>query len=88
MKVIETEGTTLRCDADGDPLPELEWQKDGVLLTTTAQAVFRDNKKGLTLKQLRKEDSGLYECVAKNTVGKETTATSLIVLGMIFRIFN
>jgi len=34
---------------------------------------------GLTLEQIRREDSGKYECVATNIVTSVVTATQLIV---------
>ena len=82
VDVAKAQGTTLHCDAGGDPPPELEWRKNGVPLKTTMQIAFHNNKKELILQHLRKEDSGLFECEARNTEGKVTTVTSLRVVGM------
>ena len=82
MNVAQTQGAALNCDAAGDPPPELEWRKDGLPLESTERISFQKNRQILILEQLRREDSGSYQCVATNTVGNVTTATNLSIFGM------
>ena len=52
---------TLNCSATGNPRPVISWKRQGALLP-----VGRSQRKGevLTLRDLRREDAGIYICVA------------------------
>ncbi|KZC09696.1 Protein sidekick [Dufourea novaeangliae] len=54
----------LQCQARGYPQPKYKWFKDGVPLTNelTSEPYFR-------IQSTRREDAGVYHCVATNDVG-------------------
>uniref|UniRef100_A0A5S6QIA4 Protein turtle n=1 Tax=Trichuris muris TaxID=70415 RepID=A0A5S6QIA4_TRIMR len=63
---------TLTCEATGNPLPEIQWKKDGRLLSTTNQ---RDHSNvtsaQLFTKKLQLVDKGTYSCTASNALASE-----------------
>ena len=86
--VAEAQGQSavLHCRAAGDPKPELKWRKDGVPLESSKRIIFHSKKEILFLKQLRREDSGLYQCLAWNIVGNVTSTTNINVFGMFYQV--
>jgi len=52
---------TLNCSATGDPPPVISWKRQGAILP-----VGRSQRKGetLILRDLRRQDAGIYICVA------------------------
>ena len=57
---------TLNCSATGDPRPVISWKRQGAALPVGR--IYRTNK-GLTIRDLREEDSGIYVCVATGGSG-------------------
>ena len=62
-KIVYGEGETLtlNCSAEGDPQPVISWRREGGQLPRD-RTVMTDGL--LTIKDLRKEDAGVYVCVA------------------------
>ncbi|XP_076288638.1 sidekick cell adhesion molecule isoform X2 [Lasioglossum baleicum] len=63
--ILSEKGTKfLECQARGYPQPKYKWFKDGVPLTNelTSEPYFR-------IQSTRREDAGVYYCVATNDVG-------------------
>ena len=56
---------TLTCNASGDPLPEVIWNKEGQALR-----LFNVTGPVLHLVNVTREDVGSYKCTAKNKVGE------------------
>ena len=52
---------TLTCSATGDPRPVISWKRQGAVLP--AGRIDRRNH-GLIIRDLRKQDAGIYICVA------------------------
>ncbi|XP_017345303.2 roundabout homolog 1 [Ictalurus punctatus] len=64
----------------GHPEPNITWRKDGILINTTDEHYTELNGK-LIIAPARKQDSGVYICVASNIVGvRESRAARLTVL--------
>ncbi|KAF4081995.1 hypothetical protein AMELA_G00146710 [Ameiurus melas] len=64
----------------GQPEPNITWKKDGILINTTDEHYTELNGK-LIIAPARKQDSGVYICVASNIVGvRESRAARLTVL--------
>jgi len=68
--VVEGNGTTLFCNATGNPPPSIAWTKQGSITVLSSSET-------LTLTNLMREDNGaVYRCKVKNNVGSaEATAT-------------
>ena len=52
---------TLKCGATGDPRPVISWKREGAALPVGRSHVTND---ALVLTDLKKEDAGIYMCVA------------------------
>ncbi|XP_037403459.1 roundabout homolog 1 isoform X2 [Pygocentrus nattereri] len=64
----------------GHPEPNVFWKKDGILINTTDEHYTELNGK-LIIAPARKQDSGVYVCVASNIVGvRESNAAMLSVM--------
>ena len=79
--VSRNEPVTLNCKVNGDPEPNVEWYKDGELVTTAREdprshkILLPDN--GLfflrALHSKKEKDSGQYWCKASNIAGTVTS---------------
>nr|XP_033781983.1 leucine-rich repeats and immunoglobulin-like domains protein 1 isoform X3 [Geotrypetes seraphini] len=73
----------LECAAEGHPLPEIAWQKDGGTDFPAARErrmhVMPDDDV-LFIMEVKIEDMGVYSCSAQNTAGSVTANASLTVL--------
>ena len=76
--VTPKELTTFRetCQAVGFPPPVLSWTRLGMPLPVGKTEVKDDS---LTIRDVRPADSGLYECVAKNSVGTKKAKMNVVV---------
>ena len=64
---------TLKCNASGDPHPNINWTKDGV-------PVNQFNASGylLHLIKVTRKDAGSYRCTANNGYGQDATNVSIV----------
>ena len=66
---------TLFCNASGNPLPKITWTIDGNSVDTSNS--FRMNLfcegEQLTVKNVSRRNSGVYRCVAENSIGNVTS---------------
>lgn len=72
------ERSTLRefCQAEGFPLPVINWTRSGMPLPVGKTKV-KDGS--LTIKNLSPADSGLYECVATNSMGTKKAKMNVVL---------
>ena len=64
------------CQAEGYPPPKLTW----IRLVSSLPVGKTDVKEGrLTIRNLRPVDSGLYQCVATNSMGSKKATMNLFV---------
>ena len=68
---------TLNCSAEGDPQPVISWRREGGQLPRD-RTVMTDGS--LTIKDLRKEDEGVYVCVATSSAVSDVEAQTTVVL--------
>lgn len=69
----------LPCTASGYPIPAIRWLKDGRPLP--ADNRWTNRITGLTISDLRTEDSGTYICEVTNTFGSAEATGTLTVIG-------
>ncbi|XP_019904244.2 roundabout homolog 1 isoform X2 [Esox lucius] len=81
MEVAVGEVVVMNCSPPmGHPEPNVTWRKDGVPIHNTDQHYTELNGK-LIIAPAQKNDSGMYICVASNTIGvRESRAARLSVL--------
>lgn len=72
----------LICNLSGSPTPKVEWFKDGRSVDTDrVQLTFRAGVCTLEIFNARIEDAGIYQCVASNSLGEDTTECVVTVQG-------
>ncbi|KAM7434953.1 hypothetical protein ABFA07_015053 [Porites harrisoni] len=64
------------CQAEGFPRPIINWRRVGMSLPAGKTEV---NQGILTIKNLTPADSGLYECIATNSVGTKRARINVVV---------
>lgn len=57
------------CAVNGIPPPSIMWFKNNETLVEDSGIVLKDGNKTLTIRRVRKEDGGLYTCLACNVLG-------------------
>ncbi|XP_034109415.1 obscurin isoform X3 [Drosophila albomicans] len=59
-----------------NPMPEIVWSKDGVLLAPSERLLMTCDGKhvGLTIKPVEAADSGVYSCLLANPLGEDTSS--------------
>uniref|UniRef100_A0A3Q3VUQ2 receptor protein-tyrosine kinase n=1 Tax=Mola mola TaxID=94237 RepID=A0A3Q3VUQ2_MOLML len=70
----------LSCLAMGVPRPDIMWYKNGIPVKQ-GQGITLGDDGVLTIDRVKKDDEGVYECVAKNTEGDAKTSAVVTVLG-------
>ncbi|XP_016053048.1 PREDICTED: follistatin-related protein 4 [Miniopterus natalensis] len=72
---------SLRCHAEGIPMPRITWLKNGMDVSTqmSKQLSLLANGSELHIASVRYEDTGAYTCIAKNEVGVDEDISSLFI---------
>ena len=78
---------TLRCRAPrGDPEPRLRWTKDGQRLRASPPRISTDGGGAaagggvLVIREVGRQDAGLYVCVAWNVAGERRSSTAALTV--------
>lgn len=81
--VICGKSLALKCDVKGNPCPMIVWRKDSRIIGNTKdfRQTYQDVTAKLQINDVHKEDSGCYECVARNVYGAVSTKCSVVVEG-------
>lgn len=67
------------CEATGSPVPTVIWLKDGRELTPSERLTIARNK--VVVRDIGKEDAGIYVCSFKNTAGSVAHHIKLVIQG-------
>ncbi|KAJ8255109.1 hypothetical protein GJAV_G00201010 [Gymnothorax javanicus] len=70
----------LHCSAQGVPSPNITWYKVGHRVLQGPGITLAEDGL-LTIERVKKDDEGLYECLASNTIGEVKTAAVITVVG-------
>lgn len=72
---------SLRCHAEGIPMPRITWLKNGMDVSTqmSKQLSLLASGNELHIGSVRYEDTGAYTCIAKNEVGVDEDISSLFI---------
>lgn len=72
----------LSCDADGNQNPTLSWTRNGSPIGTSdnSSISISQGSKQLTITNVRRTDSGEYQCGANNSLGKTFSNVALLVV--------
>ncbi|KAM6370322.1 neurofascin isoform 9-T12 [Pluvialis apricaria] len=79
IKVIQNNRTRLDCPFFGSPIPTLRWFKNGQGNTLDGGNYKAHENGSLEMNMARKEDQGIYTCVATNILGKAEAQVRLEV---------
>ncbi|NXC41374.1 NFASC protein, partial [Penelope pileata] len=79
IKVIQNNRTLLDCPFFGSPIPTLRWFKNGQGNTLDGGNYKAHENGSLEMSMARKEDQGIYTCVATNILGKAEAQVRLEV---------
>ena len=66
---IEGNNVTLSCNVDGNPVPTISWTRHGSPVSASGGISISDDKKQLTITNVKRTDNGNYRCVANNSLG-------------------
>ncbi|CAK6964637.1 LOW QUALITY PROTEIN: vascular endothelial growth factor receptor kdr-like [Scomber scombrus] len=70
----------LACIALGVPHPNITWYKNGIPVKE-GPGITLEETGNLTIERVKKDDEGLYECIASNAEGVAKTSAVVTVLG-------
>ena len=71
--VVEGENVTLRCNATGNPAPNITWTKDG-----SPTVLYQGETYSIV--NIQRQAAGDYTCTAWNGVGEKTNATAKVIV--------
>lgn len=80
---VRDQDVVIKCEAFAKPAPKYTWLRSGIVLGGTK---FQMVGGTLTIRNLVREDSGTYTCVAENNSGKIVASLKLHVLSKPFEI--
>ncbi|CAD6190527.1 unnamed protein product [Caenorhabditis auriculariae] len=69
----------LPCQASGKPVPRISWTRENELLDMKDNRYSQHSTGSLHIAELRKSDTGVYTCRAKNDEGESTWSAPLFV---------
>ena len=73
--VVQNQTASFQCSVQGNPLPEVTWQKvNGSVIRTGSNGA-------LVIRNAQHQDSGRYMCAGKNVLGQSHKDVQLVVEG-------
>ena len=90
--VDEGNMASFTCQADGEPLPTINWYFDGAPLNESDTAKYMTIERSmphanadiLTIRNVESSDVGTYTCIATNIISSDTSSGILTVNGEFF----
>ena len=83
LTVIDGQSVSLECQLNADPNPNILWYKDGRVLRPSIgyKQTFDGSVAKIEIREVFLDDTGMYECAAKNGHGEERCSCKLKVKG-------
>eukprot|EP00057_Strongylocentrotus_purpuratus_P016221 XP_011670695.1 PREDICTED: protein sax-3 [Strongylocentrotus purpuratus] len=82
LSVVEDDSAKFICHVEGRPTPTITWTFKGSVLTNRDKYTINETEGSLVINNVKKVDSGEYECRAENGEYHEATGSAtLTVLG-------
>uniref|UniRef100_A0AAR2IKJ4 receptor protein-tyrosine kinase n=1 Tax=Pygocentrus nattereri TaxID=42514 RepID=A0AAR2IKJ4_PYGNA len=81
QRVNVSDFATLVCEVSGTPNPTITWTKDNQTVIKGSGVILSESNRVLTIQRVKKEDSGLYTCMACNKQGCHFAQAKLTVDG-------
>lgn len=81
MLLNEGDDLQLHTTVEGNPLPEVEWYKDGTPIRRTERINITPagDRYSLTVRRLVAEDTGVFKCLAKSVAGTFSKSFTVVV---------
>lgn len=70
----------LECKVNGNPSPTITWLKNGYVMKRASGITLLYNN-SLMIERVKKDDEGLYECLANNEMGHTNTSAYITIRG-------
>ncbi|XP_043918409.1 vascular endothelial growth factor receptor 2 isoform X1 [Protopterus annectens] len=77
--VNASETLEITCNVSGVPTPRITWFKNNQTVLKDSGVVFLESNQTLTIQRVKKEDSGVYTCLACNDLGCSWTEATISV---------
>ena len=68
----EGDNVTLSCNVEGNPEPSISWTRDRSPVNASGRISISEDKRQLTITNLKRTDNGTYRCVGNNSLGNAT----------------
>ena len=80
MVVNETSIASFQCEAEGNLEPKVTWLKQNSSILANKRIV--PSRGGLMITDVKRQDEGMYTCVARNILGEMKSSAKLSVQGL------
>ena len=74
----EGDNLTLSCNTTGNPVAKISWTRNGTAVNSSGRISFSAVNKQLTITNVSRTDNGEYRCVARNSLGNDTSNTAKV----------
>ena len=81
VRFVKNKIAVLHCPAQGIPLPNITWLRDGVPLELDERMRMLMSGRQLELAMVRESDTASYTCIADNVAGSAKINYNLTVIG-------
>ena len=90
--VNETDSVNFTCQATGEPVPNIVWDLNGVMIDESDTSKYRIESRSinttttentLTVYNVTSYDEGTYTCNATNIIGSDESSGTLTIYGML-----
>ncbi|VDO70507.1 unnamed protein product, partial [Onchocerca flexuosa] len=68
ISAVEDESLELECDFEADPIPDIQWSKDGADVANNVQLL--NEKRTALVSSVNSESAGSYRCILINKAGR------------------